>query len=133
MENDGLREFYIHEGHSFRDLVSDDGNTTGSGCDDGYVSHGCGGDDCDDADPMVNPGGTEGPAGHPSCSDGVTDGSDLGCMGHNIAASVQAGSGTRGYLGLMLVPLVGLLFWRRRVGRNMPVRFCHGFVPTDLS
>jgi hypothetical protein len=54
---------------------------------DGYPDEQCGGSDCDDGDPAINPGVTEGPAGSPMCSDGVdndcdtnTDDSDTGCM-----------------------------------------------------
>ena len=43
--------------------------------------------DCDDTDPLVNPGATEGPYGNPICSDTVdndcdtkVDGSDTGCF-----------------------------------------------------
>ena len=56
---------------------------------DGYLSASreeCGGDDCDDNDPNVNPNASEGPAGDPTCSDGIdndcdtsTDDSDPGC------------------------------------------------------
>jgi hypothetical protein len=50
---------------------------------DGYADEACGGDDCDDADPAVNPGATE---KVPFCSDqidndcdGLTDLQDAGC------------------------------------------------------
>jgi len=36
---------------------------------DGYQDETCGGDDCDDDDPAVNPGITEGPAGEETCED----------------------------------------------------------------
>ncbi len=38
---------------------------------DGYVSEACGGDDCDDGSPGVNPGVFEGPAGDSKCTDDV--------------------------------------------------------------
>ena len=38
---------------------------------DGYLDETCGGDDCDDGEPNVNPGIPEGPAGDPTCSDGI--------------------------------------------------------------
>ena len=38
---------------------------------DGFSDEACGGDDCDDTDPAVNPGAAEGPAGDVTCSDGV--------------------------------------------------------------
>ena len=43
---------------------------------DGYKDETCGGDDCDDGNPEVNPGGTEGPAGDPTCSDGLDNDCD---------------------------------------------------------
>ena len=56
------------------------------GDDDGYVSDACGGDDCDDSDPDVNPGVTEAGFGDPMCTDDAdndcddqTDLNDPGC------------------------------------------------------
>ena len=53
---------------------------------DGYEDDTCGGDDCDDSNPEVNPGGTEGPLGDTTCSDGLdndcdeaVDEADLDC------------------------------------------------------
>ena len=43
---------------------------------DGYYDEACGGDDCDDTDPDVNPGATEGPLEDPSCSDGIDNDCD---------------------------------------------------------
>ena len=36
---------------------------------DGFEDTACGGSDCDDMNPAVNPGVTEGPPGDPTCSD----------------------------------------------------------------
>ena len=54
---------------------------------DGYDDEVCGGDDCDDTDSDVKPGIMEGPAGDPSCSDGLdndcdgaTDGEEPVCI-----------------------------------------------------
>ena len=44
--------------------------------DDGYDDIECGGYDCDDSDPFVNPGATEGPFGDPTCSDGIDNDCD---------------------------------------------------------
>ena len=49
---------------------------------DGYEDETCGGDDCDDSDPDVNPGAIEGPAWDPTCSDGI----DNDCNGDLDAA-----------------------------------------------
>ncbi len=53
---------------------------------DGHVPISCGGDDCDDQNPQVNPGVFEGPAGDSTCSDsldndcdGLTDLDDEAC------------------------------------------------------
>lgn len=53
---------------------------------DGYVGEEWGGDDCDDANPEINPGEAEGPMGDSSCADGIDnecddwiDGDDPGC------------------------------------------------------
>ena len=59
---------------------------------DGYEADSCGGQDCDDGDPAVNPDATEGPQGDPTCNDGVDndcDGlvdTDLECRGCWIRA-----------------------------------------------
>ena len=52
-----------------------------------YEDAACGGDDCDDMDPYVNPGAVEGPEGDSSCEDGIDndcdgkeDAEDLGCQ-----------------------------------------------------
>ncbi|MBI5479777.1 MAG: hypothetical protein HY906_13015 [Deltaproteobacteria bacterium] len=55
---------------------------------DGFIDARCGGDDCDDDDPLVHPGAVEGPLpGDPTCSDGKdndcdgqTDGADTACV-----------------------------------------------------
>lgn len=55
---------------------------------DGYFDAQCaGGDDCDDSNKDVNPGGVEGPSENPNCSDtldndcdGAIDGSDTNCI-----------------------------------------------------
>ena len=61
---------------------------------DGWII--CDGD-CDDSNPDVNPGATEGPEGDPTCSDGVdndcdgaVDGEDPACTGWDMA-SIPAG------------------------------------------
>ena len=43
---------------------------------DGYEDETCGGDDCDDGNPEVNPGRTEGPAADPTCLDGLDNDCD---------------------------------------------------------
>ncbi len=44
---------------------------------DGFVSNACpGGDDCNDSNPNVNPGETEGPMGDPTCVDGLDNDCD---------------------------------------------------------
>jgi formylglycine-generating enzyme required for sulfatase activity len=60
------------------DPLDDDGDT--------FVSNACGGDDCDDAIPEINPSAVEGPKSDPVCSDGMDndcdgfiDGIDTGC------------------------------------------------------
>jgi len=45
---------------------------------DGFRDEASGGNDCDDADPYVNPGESEGPPGDPTCADG----SDNDCDGY---------------------------------------------------
>ncbi len=65
------------------------GNCQGTPLDadsDGHVSESCGGDDCDDSNPNVNPDVFEGPAGDALCSDtidndcdGLTDLDDEAC------------------------------------------------------
>ncbi len=65
--------------------LSIDGNCIGAGCEPaGCVT--AAGDDCDDSDPAVNPGATEGPVGDATCNDGLdndcdgfTDGGDASC------------------------------------------------------
>ena len=52
---------------------------------DGYVSEGCAGNDCDDGDPAVHPGATEGPWGDPTCGDGA----DNDCNGFADGADPQ--------------------------------------------
>lgn len=61
------------------DPLDEDGDT--------YVSDACLGDDCDDGDPDINPGATEGPDGDATCLDGVdnecdgaADLEDPGCV-----------------------------------------------------
>ncbi len=66
------------------------GTCTGAPLDadgDGHVSEDCGGDDCDDQDPAVNPGMVEGPEGDETCTnavdddcDGYLDQDDPGCI-----------------------------------------------------
>ena len=65
---------------------------------DGYQDETCGGDDCDDSDPDVNPGATEGPAWDPTCSDGLdndcngdVDETDPSCELSGEMVSVPAG------------------------------------------
>ena len=43
---------------------------------DGYDFDGCGGYDCDDDDPWVNPGAIEGPSGDPTCHDEIDNDCD---------------------------------------------------------
>ena len=57
---------------------------------DGHVSDACGGNDCDDGNPAVNPGASEGPDGNPTCADtldndcdGDVDDADAGCASTN--------------------------------------------------
>ena len=45
---------------------------------DSYRSLACGGNDCDDTHPKINPGQTEGPPGDASCTDGLDNDCDRG-------------------------------------------------------
>ena len=54
---------------------------------DGYTDEACGGTDCDDADPEVNPGATDGPPDHCDRIDNDCDGTmDEGCPSCFVAA-----------------------------------------------
>ena len=62
---------------------------------DGYDDEACGGTDCDDTDPAVNPGAQEGPMGDATCGDGVdndcdddVDGTDAGCTTSTLPGDV---------------------------------------------
>ncbi|MBI4160962.1 MAG: putative metal-binding motif-containing protein, partial [Acidobacteria bacterium] len=64
-----------------------DGDGLGDACDDGDADGFFADVDCDDTDPAVNPGATEGPSGDPTCADGrdndcdgTTDGEDKDCQ-----------------------------------------------------
>ncbi len=73
------------------------GGTDLDGDSDGYYDAQCpGGDDCDDGDPDVNPGATEGPSGDASCQDGIdndcdghTDDQDFACSGSGAVYYVR--------------------------------------------
>jgi photosystem II stability/assembly factor-like uncharacterized protein len=76
--------------------VCTDGNCEGVALDldgDGYVDLVCGGTDCADGDPAINPGVFEGPAGDPLCADGIdndcdalTDLAEVTCGNCNVDA-----------------------------------------------
>ena len=57
---------------------------------DGYLAEACGGDDCLDSDPDVNPGVYEAFPGDPACSDGI-DNNCNGYMDTEDAGCVEAG------------------------------------------
>lgn len=82
------------------------------------------GADCNDLNPDVNPAATEGPDGDPTCSDGIDndcdgtiDAGDVGCDpgGSSLAFGPESTSRTLGHIGLILIPLVFVLGWRRRL------------------
>jgi len=99
---------------------------------DGYFDEDCGGDDCDDGDPNVNPG-VEESAAAANCADsidndcdGVVD-TDPECTGGTCTGSVEAstyeassvyGSSDLGkHMTYLLFPLgavMGLMLWRRK-------------------
>jgi hypothetical protein len=100
---------------------------------DTYVSDACGGDDCLDSDPDVNPGVFEAYPGDPACSDGIdnncngyTDSQDAGCaevggwaLGESADASVygtpssREGSAISNLFLAVLVPVGAVVFLRR--------------------
>ncbi len=64
---------------------------------DGYEDETCGGDDCDDADPYVNPGAMEGSSADPTCADGIdndcdgyVDTEDPDCAGYEFILELEA-------------------------------------------
>lgn len=63
---------YVFLGGQGKECIDNDG--------DGYYVSTCGSEcdpiDCDDTNPKVNPGATEGPEGDPSCSDGLDNNCD---------------------------------------------------------
>jgi hypothetical protein len=70
---------------------------------DGYPSEACGGSDCDDTDPAVNPGAFEGPYGGDLCSDrldnncnGLIDSLDPGCGQCNTDSDCADGNPCNG-------------------------------------
>ena len=84
----GIQQYY----YNYKLLPRDENDIDEDGCvdadGDGYKDEACGGDDCDDSDPAVNPGAAEGPEGDPTCSDtvdndcdGYIDDADYGCVG----------------------------------------------------
>ena len=83
---------------------------------DGYTADTCGGTDCDDTDPEVNPGAQEGPPSDPSCDDGVDndcdeefDWYDLGCYGYLLELDADYVSG---YLALdYTIATIGPATW----------------------
>jgi len=93
---------------------------------DTYISEQCGGDDCDDGNAGVNPGGVE-ECGQATCSDGLDndcDGlTDMGdpdclewCAYGTQASTIQTGraysTGPVNAMVILLVPLAGILFWK---------------------
>jgi len=96
--------------------------------------------DCDDTDPAVNPGATEGPVGDATCSDtldndcdGLTDSADTGCQESQPWAAASTvtdtsvlsetgaspgGSGALGTLALMGLPFGFVLLLRRLKSRK---------------
>jgi hypothetical protein len=97
---------------------------------DGYVSKDCGGDDCDDSNPNVNPGATEGCCLEDSCFDGIDnncngliDQQEMGCLmwctsplsAQASALGTNGGSGSRhmNHLAALLVPLAIVLVLKR--------------------
>jgi len=73
---------------------------------DGYDDEACGGDDCDDTDPAVNPGALEGPPADPTCTDrvdndcdGYVDQDDPDCAGPEFTLELDA-TYASGYLRL---------------------------------
>ena len=104
---------------------------------DGYPGELCGGNDCNDSDPTVNPGVYEAYAGDPVCEDGVdnncngyTDGDDAGCVpapdwaasaGADASTYQSGGTGTGSSISNLLVSLMlpmGAVFLLRRIFRK---------------
>ena len=87
---------------------------------DGYAIEGgmCGPVDCDDSNPKVNPGVVESQAAG-NCTDGIDNDCDTlvdtdpECGGSNIAFGPQSNSRTLGFIGLILIPMIFVLGWRR--------------------
>ena len=86
---------------SFKLIPRDEDDIDKDGCEDadgdGYKDETCGGDDCDDSDPAVNPGAVEGPEGDPTCSDGIDNDCDDDIDGADAGCSCEDGDGD-GYL-----------------------------------
>jgi len=103
--------------------------------DDGYVSFACGGDDCNDGDPAVNPGMSESEVtgncsdgkdndcdGSPDCNDPDCPACPTSCAGNAAAStlgatSVYGASDLGKHLAFFVLPVgavIGLRIWRHR-------------------
>lgn len=76
---------------------------------DGYEDEACGGEDCDDADPAINPGALEGPPTDPACTDridndcdGYVDLEDTDCADYEFTLDLET-IYEAGYLELVFV------------------------------